>query len=125
MKKNLLSILLALSLFATGAIIEKYFVKNSFTEFEYRLRVLYDKTELNSASADDAYSIQKFWHEKKRTLHIIIPHIEIKEIDLWLPEAVKLIDQNKQQDAQQKIEVLLELAEQTPKSYLLKFENIF
>lgn len=125
MKKIIISIFISISIFLAGAFTENLLVKKSFSNFEDHLKILYHKTELQSATADDAYATQAFWHNYKRKLHSIIPHVEIKEIDLWLSEAVRLIDQQKFFDAQQKIEVLLELTEQIPKSYLLKFENIF
>jgi hypothetical protein len=57
-------------------------------------------------------------------LHVFIPHTEIKEVDLWLSESVTLVQNKKWEDALSKVEVLRELAEQIPKTFTLKIENV-
>jgi hypothetical protein len=73
---------------------------------------------------DDVYAVQKNWLDKKRVLHIFIPHNEIKEVDLWLSESATLVRDKEWKDAISKIEVLKELAEQIPKTFLIAWENI-
>ena len=55
---------------------------------------------------------------------MFIPHGEIKEIDLWLTESIKLVRDEKWEDAVSKIEVLKELVEEIPRTFLLTPENI-
>ena len=125
MKKTIITTLIAISIFLSGALIENIFLSRSFSAFQNNLKILYDKTELKSATLNDAYSTQEFWHKQKEYLHTVIPHTEIKEIDLWISEAVRLIAQKNFSEAQQKIEVLLELSNQIPSSFKIKLRNVF
>ena len=125
MIKTLLSTLFALIILFTGAIFENRFIKNEFTEFTEVLDSLYDKTQEQTATREDVYAVQKNWLEKKRKLHAVIPHTEIKEMDLWISECVMLVHDKEWTDAISKIEVLIELSEQIPNSFTLSFQNIF
>ena len=60
----------------------------------------------------------------KKSLHFFIPHNDIKEFDLWLSESSTLVRDKKWEDAISKIEVLIELTEQIPRSFILALENI-
>ena len=125
MVKTFISILVVSLLLVVGSMYENNFIKTKFEDFNWVLTVLYDKIDSESATQDDVYAVQKNWLSKKKVLHIFIPHNEIKEIDLWLSESATLVRDKEWKDAISKIEVLKELTEQIPKSYLLKFENIF
>ena len=82
------------------------------------------KVDEHTATPDDVYAVQKNWLEKKKSLHTIIPHTEIKEVDLWISEAVTLVRDKEWEDAISKIEVLIELSEQIPKTFTLSLSNI-
>ena len=100
------------------------FVKRQFLEFHDVLDVLYEKVDDKTATQDDVYAVQNNWIEKKKVLHVFIPHNEIKEVDLWLSESATLVRDKEWKDAISKIEVLKELAEQIPKTFILSLENI-
>ena len=108
-----------------GAIYETNFVKKQFAEFSVAIDCVYEKVDEKTATEDDVYALQKSWLEKKRYLHVFIPHNEIKEVDLWLAESIKLVRDEKWEDALSKMEVLKELAEQIPKTFKVSPENIF
>ena len=124
MVKTFFSILVVASLLIVGSIYEHTFIKRQFDEFNQVLTVLYEKIDDETATQDDVYAVQKNWLSKKKVLHIFIPHNEIKEIDLWLSESVTLVRDKEWKDAISKIEVLIELSEQIPKTFVLSFENI-
>ena len=124
MVKTIISIILVGIMLIAGAIYEHTFVNKQFDDFHQVLTTLYDKIDNESAVRDDVLAVQKSWLEKKKSLHVFIPHNDIKEIDLWLSEAVTLVRDKEWKDAISKIEVLLELAEQIPKTFNLSFENI-
>ncbi len=124
MVKTLVSILVVASLLLFGAIYENAFVKRQFNEMNVVLVALYDKIDDNTATQDDVYAVQKNWIAKKKVLHIFIPHNEIKEMDLWLAESATLVRDKEWKDAISKIEVLIELTEQIPKTFRLSWENI-
>lgn len=124
MVKSTVSILCVLVIILVGVMYESNFIHRQFNEFNEVLTVLYEKIDDTSANEDDVYAVRDNWIEKKKYLHIFIPHNEIKEIDLWLSEAVKLVRDEKWSDAISKIEVLLELSTEIPKTFSLRIENI-
>ena len=85
---------------------------------------MYEKVDAETATQDDVYAVQSNWIEKKKVLHIFIPHNDIKEVDLWLSESATLVRDKEWKDAISKIEVLKELSEQIPKTFTLSLENI-
>lgn len=124
MVKSIITMLCAAVIIASSAIFEGNFIHRQFSEFHGVLEVLYDKVDDKTATIDDVYAVQKNWLDKKRVLHVFIPHNEIKEIDLWLSESATLVRDKAWQDAVSKIEVLKELTEQIPKTFVLSWENV-
>lgn len=124
MVKSIISMAVVSILLIIGSVYERNFIDRQFTELGQVLEVLYEKVDEQTASQDDVYAVQKNWLEKKKYLHIFIPHNEIKEIDLWLSESSTLVRDEEWNDAISKIEVLKELAEQIPKTFLVRWENI-
>ncbi len=125
MVKTLLSAIAVAILLVCGALYEANFTSRQFEEMSIITEALYEKTENKTAVEEDVYAVQKSWVNKKKYLHVFIPHNEIKEIDLWLAEAVKLVKNQKWEDSLSKIEVLKELLEQIPKTFALSIENVF
>ena len=124
MVRSIVSMLCVAIILTAGAIYETNFVQRQFNEFHTVLEVLYLKVDDQTATQDDVYAVQKNWLDKKRFLHAFIPHNEIKEVDLWLAEAVTLVRDKEWKDAISKIEVLKELAEQVPRTFQITFDNI-
>lgn len=124
MVKTVLSIILVCLILISGAIYENDFVHRQFDEFNKVLTVLYEKVDNQTATQDDVYAVQKNWINKKKVLHIFIPHNDIKEVDLWLSESATLVRDKEWTDAISKIEVLIELSEQIPKTFVLTLDNI-
>lgn len=124
MVKSLVSMLTVLSLLVVASILETWFVNKQFKEFDGVLFELYQKVDEKVAVEDDVLAVQKNWLDKKRVLHIFIPHNDIKEMDLWLSESVTLVRDKEWKDAISKVEVLRELSEQIPKTFRVSFENI-
>ena len=124
MVKSFFSMIIVALILVGGAIYENQFVTRQFSEFEQVLSVLYEKVDEQSATIDDVYAVQENWLEKKKSLHAFIPHNEIKEIDLWLSESATLVRDKEWKDAISKVEVLLELTEQIPKTFMISWENV-
>ncbi len=124
MVRTWISIAIVSLMLIVGAFWENSIVNKQFTEFHEVLTTLYEKIDDQTAVKDDVYAVQKNWLEKKRFLHVFIPHNDIKEIDLWLAESATLVRDKEWNDAISKIEVLIELSEQIPKTFSLSFENI-
>ena len=124
MVKSFISMITVSLILFFGALWEANFIDRQFNEFSDVLCVLYEKVDEESATIDDVYAVQQNWLEKKRYLHIFIPHTEIKEVDLWLSESATLVRDKEWEDAISKIEVLKELSEQIPKTFSLRIENV-
>lgn len=124
MVKSIVSVLVVFAILICGAVYETDFVQRQFNEFSVVLEQLYLKTDNHTATEDDVLSAQKNWLEKKKYLHVFIPHNEIKEMDLWISEAIILVRDEEWTDAVSKIEVLIDLTEQIPKTFRLSFENV-
>ena len=124
MVKTIISILVVACLLIVGSIYEQNFVNKQFDELNGVLTTLYHKIDDEIATQDDVYAVQKNWLNKKKVLHIFIPHNDIKEIDLWISESATLVRDKEWKDAISKIEVLIELTEQIPKTFVLSWENV-
>ena len=122
--KTLISIFVVACLLIVGSVYEHNFFNKQFNELKGVLTVLYQKIDDETATQDDVYAVQKNWLSKKKVLHIFIPHNDIKEIDLWLSESATLVRDKEWKDAISKIEVLIELTEQIPKTFVLSWENV-
>ena len=124
MVKTLISMLCVSAILLVGSIFEMRFIHKQFNEFHQVICELYDKVDEQTAKEDDVYATQENWLNKKKFLHAFIPHNEIKEIDLWLSESATLVRDQKWEDAISKVEVLIELSEQIPKTFSVSLENI-
>ena len=124
MLKAFYTAIIALLIVVGVSIMEHRYLDKTFNELIEITNVAYEKTENETAVKDDILAVQNFWIEKKRTLHVFIPHNDIKEFDLWISEAVTLVEKKMWEDALSKLEVVLEMSEQIPKTYLLRVENI-
>lgn len=124
MVKSIISTILATVLLVSLSLIEQSVIKNTFFELKDNLTIVYAKTENQTAIKDDILAYQKFWIQKKEYLHVFIPHNEIKEMDLWIGESCTLIENKKYEDALSKLDVVMELIEQIPKTFALRVENV-
>jgi len=123
--KNILSIIISGLLIAGIAIYENAFISRGFYIFGEQLEVLYDKTESETALAEDAEAVKMSWEKLKSRMHIWIPHGDISYIDYWLDEAAGLIYVGDYSAALPKISVLLDICADIPSSYSPNTENVF
>ena len=124
MVKSIISAIIGFLILIGASIVENMVIEKSFNSFNDKLILLQQKIKDESATTADAEDVQSYWIEQKQILHILIPHNEIKEIDLWLAESVGLIETKTYDDALAKIEVAIELVEQIPKTFAFKIGNI-
>lgn len=125
MIKTIISTLVAIAILICAGIYENKQVSNSFNAFYDFLQQTEIKLENKTASVQDALALENFWFEKKRKLHVWIPHNDIKEIDLWMAECVAYSNNGDFDECLCKIKVLKVLAKQVPFNFILKLENIF
>ena len=124
MKKTFFSALIAIALLFSVGIFESSFVQKQFDEFYSAVNSLYEKTDEKTITSADVLAAKNLWTVKKRYLHMFIPHSEIKEVDLWLSEAVSYSKSENYEETLSKLEVLKDLCGNIPKTFKLKPENV-
>lgn len=125
MVKTLISIIISLVLLIGITIFELHYVDTQFGEFSAELAALYEKTENETATSEDAEAVRMSWNERKKSLHVWIPHNDISYIDYWLSEGLGALQTNSFDEALSKLEVLCEICRNIPSAYSLSPENIF
>ena len=125
MVKTAISIFISFLLLVGVSFYETTYIQRTFRCFETQLCALYKKTEAEIASYEDGKAVRKFWLEKKKTLHIWIPHTSIETIDYQLNEAMGYLYESQYKDAMPKIEVLIEISKRIPRTFSVKLENVF
>lgn len=125
MVKTLVSVFITLGILIGLSIFELCYVQNSFDEFQELLNSLRQKTISEIATQEDGKVVRQYWDDKKKTMHIWLPHTSLQEIDLQLDEAIAFLYEQEYADALPKIEVVIGLANNIPQSYELIFKNIF
>ena len=121
----MVSVISAIIILIAGAIVENRFIKKQFDELNYSFSILYEKIDDETATEKDVYAVKEQWLNKKKSLHAFIPHNEIKEIDLWLFETAVLVRDKEWTEALSKVDVLISLSKEIPKTFSLSVENIF
>jgi len=125
MVKNILSVIISAILIASVSIYENFFIRSNFLLLGGQLKTLYDKTESETATKEDAEAVKMSWDKIKSHMHIWIPHSDITYIDYWLDEATGLIYVGDYSAALPKITILIDVCADIPFSYSPNAENIF
>ena len=125
MIRTAVSIFIALALIIGVSAFELNFVSKSFSELREILCSLYEKAEQSTATHEDGIAVQRYWEQKKKNLHVWLPHNSIDTLDYQLSEALGYLYEGKYTDALPKIEVLIDMSENIPKTFKLLPENIF
>lgn len=124
MVKTTISILISIFILALSGVCEQIYLTRTFDDLHEDFTLAYQKIKDENATADDANAIKSRWQAQKKKLHFFISHNDIKEMDLWLSEAVAYLKLGNTEEAVSKIEVAINLTEQIPQNYLIRFENI-
>lgn len=125
MIRTIISIIVTLGLIVTLSVYEMYYVHTTFEYFSEILQSIYEKTELRTVTDEDGNALRAYWEEEKKNMHVWIPHTILQEVDYQMNEAIGFIYLDNYDDALPKIKVLIGLAEDIPRAYTLKMENIF
>ena len=125
MLKSLITMLCALFLLICANFLEQITVQKTFDEFYQIIEATQSKLQGENPTLSDSESLEDFWLDKKRNLHVWIPHTEIKEIDLWVSECVAYTRLGQFDEAITKLDVLKILASQVPHNFSLLLENLF
>ena len=124
MVKSTISVIIVAILLVIGSIFEYKTVNNSFNELEKTAKICQQKAIEETLVEDDVLVLQNKWLISKKRLHVWIPHNEIKEIELWIAECVRTTANEKYPDSAEKLEVIIELCQQVPKTFVISWQNI-
>ena len=125
MIRTAISIFIALAMIIGVSAYELRFVDNCFSELRTILCSLYEKAENSVATHEDGIAVQRYREQKKRMLHVWLPHNAIDTVDFQLSEALGYLYEGRFTDALPKIEVLIDMSENIPKTFKISPENIF
>ena len=124
MVKTIYSILISVLILVFAGICEQIYLKRTFDGLHEDFTTAYLKIKEEKSTPDDANAIRERWLAQKKKLHFFISHNDIKEMDLWLSEAVAYLKLGNVEEATSKMEVAINLTTQIPQNYLIRFENI-
>ena len=124
MVKTIYSIAISVLILVLAGVCEQIYLKKTFESLHEDFTIAYLKIKEEKATPDDANAIKSRWIAQKKKLHFFISHNDIKEMDLWLSEAVAYLKLGNIEESVSKIEVAISLTEQIPQNYLIRFENI-
>ena len=125
MIRTIASIILSFALIFGLSYYEITYVQRTFSYFYEILNSLYQKTESKIATQEDGVAVRHYWEEKKRSLHVWLPHTMLQEVDYHLDEAIGYLYHDDFPNALAQLEVTVELSKEIPRSYGLKVQNIF
>lgn len=125
MVKSIITVLISALIFIGGGVYEQIYLSRTFGDFRGRLETVYEKTENKTVTPADVKAVQDEWIKHKKSLHVFVSHNDIKEFDMWIAESLNYVKQKNYGEALDKLEVAIELTEQIPKGYLIRFENVF
>ncbi len=124
MVKTLVSIIVAALVIVGGGIAENAYLSATFDGLTDVYEEIYHSSEQEKCTVGQAESAKKAWFDKKKTLHALIPHTEIKEVDLWVYELTEYVRQGNFKEASAKAYVILELFDKIPKTFSISLENL-
>lgn len=124
MRKVLITIIVSLVLLIAGGVYEQVVVLKQFDEFKQSVFVCKEKADAKTLTFDDIKDLQTDWEDKRKYLHVFIPHTEIKEIGLWLSEAIAFAEYDNMEETADKLQVIYDLSCQIPENFRIKIENI-
>ncbi|MBR1676756.1 MAG: DUF4363 family protein [Clostridia bacterium] len=125
MVKSICYIIVSVLILIGGTIGEQIYLDKSFEELKTEVSIIDEKIDDKTVTVNDLEKLKNSWLKQKERLHTIIPHTEIKEIDLWVSEALAYAEIGKYDETKTKLTVIDQLFKQIPKIFKLRIENIF
>ncbi len=123
MVKNLITAAIALLIIATLCGLEAYTQETSFGKMHAASIAVYEKALDKTATEEDGKALKSLWQAKKKKLHVFIPHADIREMDLWISEAVYYLGEEDFAEACGKLKVIVHYLENIPETYDFSLEN--
>jgi hypothetical protein len=97
--------------------------RSAFSKMHLALTEVYQKAIDETATEEDGIALKTLWQKQKTKLHVFIPHTDIREMDLWISEAIYYLSDKDYTEALGKLKVLIHTCENIPKTYDFSLEN--
>ena len=124
MKKSILYIIVTLCLLAIGTWYEQTAVLKSFDDLQRKVGTCLEKANEQTLTKKEVEEFQQEWEDKKKYLHVFIPHADIREVGLWVSEAIAFTEYENFEESADKLKVIYDLLKQIPQNYRFKIENL-
>ncbi|MBE7090924.1 MAG: DUF4363 family protein [Clostridiales bacterium] len=123
MVKNLITAAISLLIVFLLCFAEAKVQTSAFSKMHTALTEVYQKAMEETATEEDGKALRLLWERQKNKLHVFIPHTDIREMDLWISEAIYYLGDKDYDEACGKLEVLIHSCENVPKTYDFSLEN--
>lgn len=123
--KQVICIVAIIALLVGAILIEQSVIDKTFDELNQKTAEMIEKLQAGQLKKEDVEKLTDWWNTKKETLHAIIPHNDIRELDSHFSLAESYVDFGYVTHAFAQFEVLFDLSISLPKTYKFSFENIF
>lgn len=124
MLKRIIILILILAVVLSLATVEKIAINNTFEILQYRLEIITDALVSEQIHISDVQSLISFWERQKKVLFMVIPHIEIRNIEVYLYQLKNAVEFGKYFEASEYAEILLSQTKSVPKTFVFCLENI-
>lgn len=121
--KQVILILCIVIAVAGSIAFEQAFIKSTFSKLGEKIADCIE-VEKHGAASDMVADAYGWWKEKKRLLHAVIPHNDIRELEAHFSLAKIYSTEENNIDALSELEALLDLSVSVPKTYRFSLENI-
>ncbi|MFI3128981.1 MAG: DUF4363 family protein [Bacillota bacterium] len=124
MLKRIVILIIILAVVFSFAAVEKIVINNTFEILGYRLEIITESLGAEQIHISDIESLITFWERQKKILYMVIPHVEIRNIEVYLYQLKNAVEFGKYFEASEYAEVLLAQTKSVPKTFVLCLENI-
>jgi len=123
-KVNIIALILFV-LIIGGGILETKYINDKFKYYETEVASIAELAGKKEDSGDRLEKLTAEWKNDKQRLHIMIPHNELKDVELIMAESDNLIKGGKYELAEAKLRALQISLEAIPGIISISVGNIF
>jgi len=124
MVRSIVSAAVAALLIIFGGIAENIYLTKTFDNLTKTFTRLEEDILNETCDEKEVDDAQSLWLGEKQKLHAFIPHSDIKEVDLWVSETVAYVRLKNYEEAADKVQVILDLFRQIPRTFSIRIENL-
>ncbi len=124
MLKRIVILILILAFVLSLSVVEKIAINNTFDNLKFRLEIIDKAIISEQIHPNDITNLISFWERQKRILYMLIPHVEIRNIEIYLYQLKNAVEFGKYFEAAEYSEILLSQTKSVPKTFVFCPENI-